>query len=96
MVVFPNGRSGEELAKIGRKREIERKGSAREREGEWQSEPHRRRYRAERADLFYRCKSFTPDAKMIKGFFRICGPYLHVWSKYMGIRGRKMSYRFLR
>lgn len=78
MVVFPNGRNGEKLAKRTR-----------------QSEPHRRRYGDERANL--RCsKSFTPDAKMIKGIRRprTCTSYLyicysgnmwHKWKRYIRI-----------
>lgn len=70
MVVFPNGRSGERLAKRAR-----------------QSEPHRHAdIGAERANS--RCsKSFTPDAKMIKGFLRprTCTSYLHI-AEICGIR----------
>lgn len=76
MVVFPNGRNGEKLAKRAR-----------------QSEPHRRRYGDERANS--RCsKSFTPDAKMIKGFRRprTCTFYLHVLYDICGISEKDVTY----
>lgn len=78
MVVFPNGHSGERLAK--RARQSERASQT----------PI---YMAERANS--RCsKSFTPDAKMIKGFFRpsTCTFYLYIVTQiYKG----KSCYTFL-